>query len=669
MNLPNRSAFSRSLVPSSFCFVAVLIAGCDVDPYCLTCQTLDASVPVEAGAEGGARPDRFIPDGCISTEEICDNKDNDCDGLVDEGPPAMGVDCRSRETLVAIGAACGSDEGECQVGRSVCQAGCVVCGEGAVEASAERCDNKDNDCDGMIDNGNPEGGAACGKDDGECEYGSIQCMAGVKSCVGGRGESPEQCDGKDNDCDGIIDDGNPGTGDPTKVPGAICMAGADECTSGRWRCQGGSQMCIMALGPQPEICDRIDNDCDSSIDEDFNLQSDPANCGMCGNRCNAANARVTCTTGMCRIATCATNFWDIDGNYANGCEYECRFRGAEICDGIDNDCDSLIDTMDPQLPPPPAICATAGACAGAAAVCDGSRWVCRYSASVATNAAGEIIPESNCDNVDNDCDGATDETFPMRNRACSLGQGVCRTEGMNVCNDARDNLRCTAPTPPAGTAEVCDGRDNDCDGMLDEDAPDDWVRVFDGFDFIQMYKYEASRPDSTATSQGDLTHRSCSARNRLPWTNVTYEQAQSACRAIGAAVCTDRAFRFACYTNLPTMCLWSHGPTCDRYTAGICNDNRYDADSLAPGDQDAMLPTGSFPMCYSAIDAANQVFDLSGNVKEWAEQTVLPGGGINRILGGAYNNPPDGTRCDADFERADQDFLFSDVGFRCCKPL
>ncbi len=94
--------------------------------------------------------------------ELCDGVDNDGDDAVDENWPELGGPCGE-----------GAGVGECVAGSIVCAGDGrgVVC-EGAVGPTREVCDGKDNDCDGIDDNG-----------------------------------PAEVCDGEDNDCDGLVDEG------------------------------------------------------------------------------------------------------------------------------------------------------------------------------------------------------------------------------------------------------------------------------------------------------------------------------------------------------------------------------------------------------------------------------------------------------------------------------
>ncbi|EKD42823.1 MAG: pyrrolo-quinoline quinone, partial [uncultured bacterium] len=75
--------------------------------------------------------------------EICDGEDNNCDGSKDDG-----CECTEGETKE-----CGMNVGECKLGMQNCDKGKWSVCEGDTKSQTEICDGKDNDCDGQIDNG------------------------------------------------------------------------------------------------------------------------------------------------------------------------------------------------------------------------------------------------------------------------------------------------------------------------------------------------------------------------------------------------------------------------------------------------------------------------------------------------------------------------------------
>jgi hypothetical protein len=520
--------------------LAVLAAGalplaCGVNDYCIGCPPATGD---GGGDDGGSGSDGGNGDGgtCVPGIEVCDNVDNDCDQKVDEAP------------LPEIGQQCTNQTGECAGAVKQCVSGTVRCSK---EPSAETCDNKDNNCNGLTDEGNPGGGTACGTDVGECVAGVQTCMSGTVVCVGAVGAGTESCNGRDDDCDALFDEG-------LSNLGSCGVTDVGECTLGTRMCLGGGVVCMGATGPGFEICDALDQDCDGNPTNGFDLMTDPTNCGACGNLCNLPNAFEGCVGGGCTIAACQSGYHDNDGMPSTGCEYgPCTIQSTtEVCNGADDNCNQMIDEG-VAVPSPAAFCRVIGECAAGTTVsCDGAAGLrCHYAdPDVSTDAMGNIVPEVLCDGKDNDCDGAIDEGQPNLGQACSSGGvGDCAGTGTFQCNAANRSgpAVCVITQPgPGMSAEVCDGRDNNCNGTIDENAAtgnlpgQDWVTVPGSA--AQIMKYEASRPNATATNVGTQQTHVCSRVGAQPWTNVTYPQAVAACATVGARLCTEAEWERMC---------------------------------------------------------------------------------------------------------------------------
>ncbi len=203
--------------------------------------------------------------------------------------------------------------------------------------------------------------------------------------------------------------------------------------------RGMERVCTRKCGndddcPEDWICRQVTN---SGADVTFicvpedapcagaDLQTDPAHCGDCDTACEYPGATAECAAGQCRMGPCDEGFHDLDGDPANGCEYPC----TETRDG-----------------------------------------------------------DEACDEIDNDCDGATDEGIDTRtslehcgrcgarctppNAVGACVEGACTVEScLGDFSDADgdpDNGCEAGCRETNGGNEACDNIDNDCDDAVDE---------------------------------------------------------------------------------------------------------------------------------------------------------------------------------------------------------
>ncbi|MEN8184614.1 MAG: putative metal-binding motif-containing protein, partial [Myxococcota bacterium] len=189
-----------------------------------------------------------------ANDAVCNGLDDDCDGGVDEEFVSQGTEC-------GVGA-CGA------VGSTSSVAGALIdsCQPGAPAANDAVCNGLDDDCDGSTDEDYLVPQTSCGV--GACAAtGALECLAGtlVDSCESGTPAVDDTvCNGLDDDCDGAVDeDFGPqscSTGDP-----GICAAGTTLC-------QSGAELCAAEQSPITEICgDGLDNDCDGAADFPYDV--------------------------------------------------------------------------------------------------------------------------------------------------------------------------------------------------------------------------------------------------------------------------------------------------------------------------------------------------------------------------------------------------------------
>ena len=272
-----------------------------------------------------------------------------------------------------------------------------------------------------------------------------------------------------------------------------------ECAAGL-SCVDG--VCVPA---DTESCNGFDDDADERVDEGFSFQSDPANCGVCGQSCTGSCSRGVCDGGdlgvdlgcEAQVEVCNGEDDNCDGNVDEGVKNACGECGEvpeEVCNGLDDDCDRIADEdvlnacgtcgqvteapcngidddcdeqTDEALPPPEGC----GACGPDELLCDGLDDDCDGMIDEGLlSACGncEPLPDENCNGLDDDCDGATDEDIPQLGAVCSSsGQGLCVQAGAWACSGGPD-LDCDAVEGEPVEERCGNQADDDCDGATDE---------------------------------------------------------------------------------------------------------------------------------------------------------------------------------------------------------
>ena len=380
------------------------------------CNGVDVcpSVPDPAQLDGdgdgfGDACDCAPADEAVSPQaaEICDLFDNDCDGIADESFDADGD------------------------GASACAGDCDDQDAGRAPGLAEVCDGVDQDCDLAADEG-LEGNPCLTDEPGRCAQGTTACVdIGYPVCVRTQDPIAEACNGEDDTCDGQTDEGL-GLGD-------ACAAGVGACqVEGAVVCDGaGGTTCDAQPGaPTAETCDGVDEDCNGTVDDGLGV-GEP--CGVGVGACAAAGQQVC------------------DGAGGVTCDAVPGAPTAELCDGLDNDCDSRADEDFPL----------GDDCASGVGSCTRmGTWVCAAGGGFECTALPGEPADEICNGVDDDCDSHTDEGFDL-GAACTTGLGACTTDGVLGCDVDGGTLCVAAPVPPQ--PEACNEVDDDCDGLADED--------------------------------------------------------------------------------------------------------------------------------------------------------------------------------------------------------
>ena len=360
------------------------------------------------------------------TVEVCDDGiDNDENGSLDCNDEACGGD-----------AVCADLDAD----GFIAQDDCDDADASAYPGADEVCDEVDNNCDGNIDE-NPIDGEAFYLDTDGDGYGYFESIVSACAIEDGLSENPddcdddnaaispdaeEVCDGIDNNCDYVTDsdatdrtvfyrdldaDGygfDDATQEACALPDGFAEQGGD-CDNYEAAAYPGAE----------EVCDGLDNDCDGEIDlnavDGSLFYSDLDSDGF-----GDPDSEVTVCGEISGYVTDNTDCND-DNSGANPDE-------LETCDGIDNNCDGLIDDDDPAL--------------------------------VSASAISWYL------DADGDGQGAEGST------AVETCEAPIDTTTGNIYVDNDDDCDDTSIVTYLGAPEICDGDDNDCDSVPDDKASD-----------------------------------------------------------------------------------------------------------------------------------------------------------------------------------------------------
>ena len=493
--------------------------GCDKDDdgFCTSAMVVDGlpQVCVMGGGDCNDNNELIHPDAV----EKCDDLNNDCKAGTDEGCDDDNDNwCDSSMAVVGSPAVCPQGGGDCDDHD-----------DDIHPTLADICDNLDNDCSGVADEG-------CDDDnDGYCDQ-TMEKVGTPDTCLFGGGDcddelahvypdAAEMCNNIDDNCNGDVDEGAPacsdffkdGDGDGYGLSSdKKCLCGS----SGAYTANVGGD-CNDADGSvnpaAVESCNGKDDDCDGAQDE-----QGASGCNVYFKDNDSDNFGVT-SDNKCICAALAP-YTALQGGDCNDALGSINPGATESCNSQDDDCSGQTDEAgavgcetwykdadgdgfgvagDHQC-----LC---GATGNYQALVTGD---CNDSASIVNPNADEA-----CNGVDDNCNGQVDEGAPACTTyyrdvdgdgfgltndtvcACGVAGQYTATQG----GDCNDNNAQAFPDSP----EICNDIDDDCDGLVDEEGTQGCVTFFndadgDGYGLAGQHKClcEATTP-YTATLTGD----------------------------------------------------------------------------------------------------------------------------------------------------------------------
>ena len=442
------------------------------------------------------------PDIYPDAVETCNGFDDDCDGALDE-PDALDA-----STWYLDGD--GDGYGDADTTEIACDQpdgmadnadDCDDADDQVSPAADERCDEIDNDCDADIDEDSAiDAGEwyADADDDGfgDPATATLSCLvpagylADDSDCDDDDDAvfpgADERCNGHDDDCDGDTDEDDAIDAstwyqdlDGDRYGDALSTTAACALPTGYSADDTDCDDAEDAINPgADEICDSLDNNCDGETDEDTAVDA--------STWYRDTDRDGYGTDDKTKVACDRPGGYRPKGGDCDDTDGDINPSADEVCDGVDNDCDAVTDEDDAADAPTwyadtdedgfgDAGNTTAACAAPSGYLADDTD--CDDSDDLTFPGAPET-----CDGEDDDCDGSTDEDSavdaptwykdadrdghgdPSSTRAaCSKPSGYDADD--DDCDDTDSSIY-------PGATETCDGVDQDCDSVIDNDAVD-----------------------------------------------------------------------------------------------------------------------------------------------------------------------------------------------------
>ncbi|MBU0980205.1 MAG: right-handed parallel beta-helix repeat-containing protein [Nanoarchaeota archaeon] len=302
--------------------------------------------------------------------ELCDGLDNDCNAGTEDG---------SGEAWYYVSCD-GSDTDLCLEGRYECVSAAQYCTDNT-GSTLDMCNGFDEDCNTMTPDGFDEvwyDDPCDGSDTDFCDEGAYYCDAGSQECSDTTGNNLESCNGFDDDCNILTEDG---TDEPWL--GDLCDGlDTDMCEEGQYECQSGSQFCTDTTGNDYDLCNGADDDCNPLTIDGFDEV-------WYGVPCDGPDY------GLCEEGSYFCDAGSQECDDSSGDDYE-------LCNGLDDDCNIATDDgVDEEW--------YGTSCDGPDSdLCEEGSYYCVAGSQECDDATGDTAEV--CGNqIDDDCDGSVDE--------------------------------------------------------------------------------------------------------------------------------------------------------------------------------------------------------------------------------------------------------------------